>query len=403
MTQSNEQTLRIAVSKIKAKAESPYNPFPWYDKMRRESPINYDEQANVWSMFLYEDIKKVLRDKEHFSSQFFTVTSENSLSKTIFNMDPPKHTQIRSIVNRAFTPRVMKEWEPRIREITKELLNQTEGRNEIDLVKDFTHPLPVIIISELLGIPASYIDKFKEWSDIIVSTPKDDSQEEIKKWADTKARGERELAEFFHGIIEEKRRNLGNDIISILIQAEEEGVKLSAEELVPFCNLLLVAGNETTTNLIANAVFSILETPGVYEELRNDHSLIPQAVEEALRYRAPAPLIQRIVKEDVEIRGKHLKKGQIVMLFLASANRDENVFEHAHIFDIHRNPNPHIAFGYGNHFCLGAPLARLETEIALTELVKKYSAISFPEPFTIDAIENNPNYGLRSFPVLLAP
>ncbi|MBP1156740.1 MULTISPECIES: cytochrome P450 [unclassified Paenibacillus] len=377
-------------------------PFPWYEKMRKESPVHYDDQANVWSVFLYEDAKRILGDKDNFSSQFFTVTRENSLSQTIFNMDPPKHTQIRSIVSRAFTPRVMKEWEPRIREITKELLDKASRSNEMDLINDFSHPLPVVIISELLGVPARHIDKLKEWSDILVSTPKDGSEEEIKKWMEAKVRGELELAEFFHGIVEEKRENLGKDIISILIQAEEEGMKLSPEELVPFFNLLLVAGNETTTNLISNAVFSILENPGIYEELRNELSLIPNAVEEALRYRAPAPLIQRVVKEDIEIGGKFLQKGQLVVVFLGSANRDENKFERAHVFDIHRHPNHHIAFGHGNHFCLGAPLARLEAEIALTELVKKFSSLSFPKTFTVDAIENSAVYGLRSFPIVMA-
>ncbi|MDB5083428.1 MAG: putative monooxygenase [Bacilli bacterium] len=401
MNQSNEQNLQIAISQIRAKAGSAYDPFPWYRKKRQESPVDYDDQAHVWSVFLYEDVKKILGDKDHFSSQFFTVTRENSLSQTIFNMDPPKHTQIRSIVSRAFTPQVMKEWEPRIREITKELLDQAAKGKEMDLVKDFSHPLPVVIISELLGVPARYIDKFKEWSDILVSMPKDDSPQEVQRWMETKVRGEMELAEFFRGIIEEKRNSLGYDIISILIQAEEEGLKLSAEELVPFCNLLLVAGNETTTNLISNAVFSILENPGIYEELRDEPSLIPLAVEEALRYRAPAPIVMRVVKEDIEIGGKRLLKGQLVLVFLGSANRDENVFERSDAFDIHRHPNQHVAFGHGNHFCLGAPLARLETEIALTELVSKFSSLSFPKTFTIDAIENSAVYGLKSFPVLL--
>nr|WP_155613808.1 cytochrome P450 [Paenibacillus validus] len=146
-----------------------------------------------------------------------------------------------------------------------------------------------------------------------------------------------------------------------------------------------------------------METPGLYEELRNDLSLIPNAVEEALRYRAPAPILQRVVKEDVEIRGKHLQKGQPLIVFVGSANQDENKFDRADVFDIHRHPNHHVAFGHGNHFCLGAPLARLEAEIALTELIKKYASLSLPENFTVDAIENSAVYGLRSFPILLAP
>lgn len=348
---------------------------------------------------MYEDAKRILADKETFSNQFYSATRENSLSQSMLNMDPPKHTQIRSIVNHAFTPRVMKEGRPRIQEITLNLLNQVSRSNEMDLVKDFSHPLPIWVISELLGVPPKHIDKFKEWSDILVSVPRDENQESLSEWMETKRRGELELAEFFRDMIEEKRNRLGNDIISILIQAE--GFQLSEEDLIPFCNLLLVAGNETTTNLISNAVFSILDNPGVYKEIRNDHSLIPGAVEETLLYRPPAPITQRVVKKDVKVGGKWLKQGDFVLVFMGSANRDEHVFERPNVFDIHRNPNPHISFGHGIHFCLGAPLARLEAEIALTELIKKFPSFKFPDNFVVDPIENSIVYGLKSFPILL--
>jgi cytochrome P450 len=254
----------------------------------------------------------------------------------------------------------MKEWEPRIQAIADELLQRVDGKEKIDIYKDFAHPLPIVVISELLGVPSKFMNQFKEWSDALVSSPKSSNEEDMKEFFAIREKAEKGLEEFFQTVIAEKRKNLGNDLISILIQAEEEGHKISEKELVPFCNLLLVAGNETTTNLLTNAVYTIMENEGVYEELRNDLSLIPPMVEEALRYRSPAQVLRRKVAQDTEIGGQHLQKGETVVVWLGSANRDETKFEHASTFDIHRKPNPHIAFGHGIHFCLGAPLARME-------------------------------------------
>ncbi|MGX4202144.1 MULTISPECIES: cytochrome P450 [Bacillus] len=391
----------LPINDIKGGADKvdAYNPFSWYEKMRKESPVYYDQNTGIWSVFLYEDIKRVLSEKETFSSHFST--NKGSIGKTLINQDPPKHTQIRSIVNRSFTPRVMKEWEPRIQAITDELIQRMDGKEKIDIYKDFAHPLPIIVISELLGVPSEYMDQFKQWSDVLVSSPKSSKEEDMKEFLTARETAERELEEFFQTIIAEKRKNLSNDLISILIRAEEETLKISEKELIPFCNLLLVAGNETTTNLLTNAVFSILENEGVYDELRNDLSLIPSMVEESLRYRSPAQVLRRKVIRDTEIGGQQLRKGETVIVWIGSANRDENKFKDASTFDIHRKPNPHIAFGHGIHFCLGAPLARMEANIAMTALIKKYSSISLPEGFTLDPIESSAVYGLRSFPVLV--
>lgn len=339
-------------------------------------------------------MKKIIGDKNAFSN--YVKQQANSLGNSIINMDPPRHTQIRSVVNKAFTPRVLKQWESRIQGITDDLIDRLLGSQEFDLVQDFSYPLPVVVISELLGVPSEYMDQFKKWSDILVSTPKDGSEEAEKAFQEERNKCEQELAAFFAAIIEEKRKQPAEDLISILIKAEEEGEKLSEDELIPFCNLLLVAGNETTTNLISNAMYSILDMPGAYDELRDDPALIPQAVEEALRFRAPAPILRRIAKQDVEIRGHLIREGDMVLAFVASANRDEAKFEQAHIFDIHRHPNPHIAFGHGNHFCLGAPLARLEAQIALKALTNAFPGM---ERISISPIANSVIYGLKSFRV----
>ncbi|PSA96501.1 cytochrome P450 [Bacillus atrophaeus] len=390
---NQRQALQRAILKGINKQDA-YHPFPWYESMRRESPVHYDEENQVWSVFLYEDVKKIIGDKNGFSN--YVKQQANSLGNSIINMDPPRHTQIRSVVNKAFTPRVLKQWESRIQGITDELIDRLLGSREFDLVQDFSYPLPVVVISELLGVPSEYMDQFKKWSDILVSTPKDGSEEAEKAFQEERNKCEQELAAFFAAIIEEKRKKPAEDLISILVKAEEEGEKLSGEELIPFCNLLLVAGNETTTNLISNAMYSILDMPGAYDELRDDPALIPQAVEEALRFRAPAPILRRIAKQDVEIRGHLIREGDMVLAFVASANRDEAKFEQAHIFDIHRHPNPHIAFGHGNHFCLGAPLARLEAQIVLKALTNAFPGM---ERISISPIANSVIYGLKSFRV----
>ncbi|MED4593846.1 cytochrome P450 [Bacillus safensis] len=355
--------------------QDPYHPFDWYANMRQTSPVHFDEASQTWSVFTYEEAKRVTIDKDTFSSQPPKDRRKHSLMKTMVMMDPPNHTRIRSIVSKAFTPRVMKSWEPRIQELMEELMAELEGKQEIDLVQNISYPLPVIVIAELLGVPSEHKQSFKEWSDILVSMPKSEDTEDVAEWQKIRDQGETDMMAFFADTIERKRHNLGDDLISLLIQAEENGDKLSADELIPFCNLLLLAGNETTTNLISNMVFSLLEQPGTYKALAQSPQLIPRAVEEAVRFRAPAPTIVRYVTEDTVLGGKMLKKGDNVIVFLASANRDERHFSNAHEFDIHRHPNPHIGFGHGIHFCLGAPLARLEACTAMKVLMERYEAL----------------------------
>lgn len=380
--------------------QDPYNPFDWYANMRKESPVHFDEKNQTWSVFTYEEAKRVTMDKETFSSQPPKDQRKHSLMKTMLLMDPPNHTRIRSIVSKAFTPRVMRSWEPRIQELMDDLMVQIEGKTEIDLVQDISYPLPVIVIAELLGVPSEYKQSFKEWSDILVSMPKSENEKDVAEWQKTRDQGEADMMAFFADIIEEKRQHLGEDLISLLIQAEENGDKLSSDELIPFCNLLLIAGNETTTNLISNLIFSLLENPGTYEALAQSPELVPRAVEEAVRFRAPAPSIVRYVKEDTELGGKELKKGDNVIVFLASANRDERQFSSAHEFDINRHPNPHIGFGHGIHFCLGAPLARLEAYFAMKALMERYESL---ELLSYVPITSSRVYGLKELKLRVTP
>ncbi len=380
--------------------QDPYHPFDWYANMRQTSPVHFDEASRTWSVFTYEEARCVTIDKDTFSSQPPKNQRKHSLMKTMVMMDPPNHTRIRSIVSKAFTPRVMKLWEPRIHELMDELMAQLEGKKEIDLVHDISYPLPVIVIAELLGVPSEHKQSFKEWSDILVSMPKSESEKDVAEWQKTRDKGEADMMAFFADTIEKKRHNLGDDLISLIIQAEENGDKLSADELIPFCNLLLLAGNETTTNLISNMMFSLLEQPGAYEALAQSPELIPRAVEEAVRFRAPAPAIVRYVTKDTELGGKVLKKGDNVIVFLASANRDERQFSNAHEYDIHRHPNPHIGFGHGIHFCLGAPLARLEACTAIKIFIERYEAL---ELLSYVPMTSSSMYGLKELKLRVTP
>ncbi|KLK99352.1 cytochrome P450 [Bacillus pumilus] len=380
--------------------QDPYHPFNWYANMRQTSPVHFDEASQTWSVFTYEEAKRVTIDNDTFSSQPPKDRRKHSLMKTMVMMDPPNHTRIRSIVSKAFTPRVMKSWEPRIQQLMEELMAELEGKQEIDLVQDISYPLPVIVIAELLGVPSEHKQSFKEWSDILVSMPKSENEEDVAEWQKIRDKGEADMMAFFADIIERKRQNLGDDLISLLIQAEEIGDKLSADELIPFCNLLLLAGNETTTNLISNLIFSLLEQPGTYEALAQSPELIPRAVEEAVRFRAPAPSIVRYVTVDTELGGKMLKKGDNVIVFLASANRDERQFSNAHEFDIHRHPNPHIGFGHGIHFCLGAPLARLEACTAIKTLMERYKEL---ELLSYVPMTSSSMYGLKELKLRVTP
>ena len=380
--------------------QDPYHPFDWYANMRQTSPVHFDESGQTWSVFTYEEAKRVTIDKDTFSSQPPKDRRKHSLMKTMVMMDPPNHTRIRSIVSKAFTPRVMKSWEPRIQQLMEELMAELEGKQEIDLVQNISYPLPVIVIAELLGVPSEHKQSFKEWSDILVSMPKSENEEDVAEWQKIRDKGEADMMAFFADIIERKRQNLGDDLISLLIQAEENGDKLSANELIPFCNLLLLAGNETTTNLISNLIFSLLEQPGTYEALAQSPELIPRAVEEAVRFRAPAPTIVRYVTVDTELGGKMLKKGDNVIVFLASANRDERQFSNAHEFDIHRHPNPHIGFGHGIHFCLGAPPSPLEACTAIKTLMERYKEL---ELLSYVPMTSSSMYGLKELKLRVTP
>ena len=363
------------------------NPFPWFRMMRESAPVYFDSRHDTWGVFRYNDVQRVLSDYASFSSQFSD--SNQPLDASMINTDPPRHRQLRSLVSQAFTPRTIAQLTPRIATIVNELLDAVAPAGKMDIIDDLAYPLPVIVIAELLGIPREDREHFKLWSDQLVGA------------ASTGGRNpQRAMGEYFLRMIELRRREPRDDLISALLAAQIDGQHLSVQELLGFCILLLVAGNETTTNLIGNAIMCFDEHPETMEQLRAEPDLLPGAIEEVLRFRSPIKMMFRVATTDTRIGDQEIPAGQEVIAWISSANRDEEQFPGADTFDFKRSPNRHLAFGYGIHFCLGAPLARLESKIALGIMLERFKEIQQVRDVPLEATSSFLLYGVKHLPVV---
>ena len=352
------------------------DPYPTYHRLRSEDPV-HQSPLGFWVLSRYEDVVAALRDprlgKEAIASfvaaRFGAPVPAMGLS--MLDRDPPDHTRLRGLVSKAFTPRVVEGLRPDIQGIVDDLVARVEGRHAMDLIEEFAYPLPVVVICQMLGVPVEDRDRFKQWGldiarglDSILLPP--DSEVGRRSAAARQA-----LADYFRALIAERRAAPRGDMLSDLIAAEEAGDKLSTDELLATCILLLVAGHETTVNLIGNGTLALLRNPEQLARLRADPGLIGSAVEELLRYDGPVQRTARIPSEDVTIAGRTIPKGEMVMPFIGAADRDPAQLPDPDRLDIGRADNRHIAFGWGIHFCLGAPLARLEGQIAIGTLVRR--------------------------------
>jgi cytochrome P450 len=288
----------------------------------------------------------------------------------IFN-DPPRHTKLRALVSQAFTPRSIASLESRIRDVAHELLNASIQNGKMDLATDFAIPLPLIVIAEMLGVPSRDRPRFRTWNDVllrmsytVVGPP---APEIVNEFIATT----KDMNTYLAGLLEIRRQSPTDDLLTRLIQAEVDGERLTQDEILGFFQLLLLAGSETTTNLINNAFVCFMDNPDQLDRLRRTPELLPSAIEEVLRYRSPLQWMYRVTTRDTHIHGKIIPAGKLVLIWMGSANRDPKQFADPDRFDITRNPNPHLAFGNGIHFCLGAPLSRLEGRVALTELLTR--------------------------------
>jgi cytochrome P450 len=385
-------------------AEFVADPYPTYRRLRAEDPVHHSP-LGFWVLTRYEDVVAVLRDprcaKEAiaaFVAARFGVAVPPGIGLSMLDRDPPDHTRLRGLVSKAFTPRVVEGLRPRIQQIVDGLLARVEGAHAMDLIEAFAYPLPVVVICEMLGVPVEDHERFRAWGldiarglDAILLPP--DSEV-----AQRSAAARHALAGYFRALIAERRAAPRGDLLSALIAAEEAGDTLSEDELLATCILLLVAGHETTVNLIGNGTLALLRHPDQLRRLRETPGLIAGAVEELLRYDGPVQRTARVPSEDVTIGGRTIGKGEMVMPFIGAADRDPAQFPDPDRLDITRADNRHIAFGWGIHFCLGAPLARVEGQIAIGTLVRRLPKLALAT--------DRPEYrqsltlrGLKSLPV----
>jgi cytochrome P450 len=368
--------------------------YSWFEKMRTLHPVFYDEGTHLWHVFRYEDVLAVLTDYTRFSSQAYQL-SGNFFKDTLLAKDPPDHRKLRNLVNQAFTPRAVARLTDRITQIMQELLGRVRPQGKMDIVSDIAFPLPAKVIAELLGVPAEDWDIFQRWARVDSSDPALARQEAGRSmWG--------EMFDYFSALLEERRRTPREDLISALSVAEVDGERLSQSELVSLCRLLLAAGQETTKNLIANAVVCFTNYPDTMERLIREPALMPTAIEEILRYLPPVWFLFRQTRTDVELAGQHIPANQVVLAWIASANRDPARFADPDHFDIEREPNRHLAFGYGIHFCVGAPLARLEARIALSMMLEQLKDLQRVKDVPV-MVRTGIVFVIRSLPVTFQP
>lgn len=356
-----------------------------YARMREESPVHLqpglDGETPIWFVTRYDDAVTVLSDNERFVVDAKLALTEDELramdeasqlpnddrvSTSLLTMDGEDHRRVRQLVAKAFTPRMVERLRPRIQEIADDLVDRVAAEGRMELVDDFAFPLPITVIAELLGIPVEDRDRFRVWSNSFVLPPMtDELRAQFLRHTD-------EFVAYLDALFAERRTAPSDDLLSALVQAENDGDRLSENELYSMAVLLIVAGHETTVSLITNAVLALLGQPDELERLQADPSLMRTAVEELLRYDSPVErTIARWVTEDTQLGGQSLARGNLVIAVLGSANRDDAQFPDADDLDLGRTANRHVGFGRGPHFCLGAPLARLETEIALETLLRR--------------------------------
>jgi cytochrome P450 len=346
------------------------DPYPLYARLRDASPLLHDARMDAWMVFDYDGVKRTLHDADAFSSS--PATAGRPAPDWFIFADPPRHTRMRALLARAFTPRSVAALEPRIRWLSRALLDRSIQRGEMDLAADFSVPLPMLVISEMLGIPVADRPRFTHWSDVIMdlshTLPGGEGAERATQAYRAVAA---EMHDYVARLIDDRRVVPADDLLTRLVHAEVEGQGLTTMEILGFVQILLIAGQETTTNLLNNAVLCFIQHPDQLARLRAVPELLPSAIEEVLRYRSPVQWMFRFARADVQMHGRTIPAGAMVLPMIGSANHDAAHFADPARFEVARDPNPHLAFGHGIHHCIGAALGRLEARVALGDLLER--------------------------------
>src|ERR1700722_2480005 len=413
--------MEVRVSQITTKSRTSLfseeilqDPYPTYARLHEEGPIHYVEVAGkwaVWSIFSHAECALIAKDARlsakraqqmllplPLSRQSEFSELARMLSLWLIFMDPPEHTRLRKLLNKGFSPAAVEALRPQVQSIVDQMLSPLKSGSQVELMNEFANPIPVQIILEMLGIPQELRDTFADWSRAIAAFRGNPNRSaEDAKAAQDALIG---LTDFFRKTVAERRRNKGADLISLLIDIEEEGEVLTEEELYAQCIALLFAGHETTRNLIGNGMYTLLRHPHETAELREKPEIIRSAVEEILRYESPVQFTARVLKEEIELCGQQIRKGWSVLCMLGAANRDPKQFKEPDRLDLKRLNNQHLAFSAGPHFCIGAQLARLEGQVAILKLVQRFPEMKLAGPRP----EWAPTFGfrgLKNLPVIM--
>ncbi len=370
-------------------AEFKADPFPFLERLRASEPVyrtTLPDKTVVWLITRYDDVCALLRDERFTKNRRSALTEEQlrklpwmptmfrPLERNMLDLDPPDHTRLRSLVHKAFTPGLVEQMRSRTQAIADVLLDRVVSKGEMDLIKDFALPLPMTIITEILGVPAKDHNKFHRWSQAVVSLSSPNPTLRVLP-------GVWKFIRYLRHFFKLRRRDPQNDLVTALIKAEEAGDKLNEDELLAMVFLLLIAGHETTVNLIGNGTLALLENPNQMRHLRDEPSLVKPAVEELLRFTSPVLMTtERYARHNAMIHDVTIPQGEMALGVIGSANRDETVFENANELQITREPNRHLSFGQGIHFCLGGPLARMEAQIAFTTLLRRLPDLKLKSP-----------------------
>ncbi len=365
------------------------DPYPALRQLREEDPVHWSDAIGGWVLTRYDDMVASFKDTEHFSNEGRLARAVEHLApesrlklktfedhyrtKGLLHSDPPDHTRLRLLVTKAFTPRTVEAMQPRIRAIANELLNEVEPAGRMDVIRDLAVTLPITVLAEIMGMPPEEKLLVKGWADALLAFQgvNNPSEKILKAAQETLV----ELKAYLADLVRAKRRKPGSDLVSQLVAAEAEGEKLSESELINTAITLLVAGHETSTSLIGNGVYTLLHNRDQWHLLQKDISLLPSAIEEILRYESPVSRQPRLMKHDAELGGKSLRQGQMLFQMLNAANRDPAYFPEPDLFDIRRQKNRHIAFGFGIHFCVGALLARTEASLVFQLIVQRFPKV----------------------------